>query len=213
MYRTLDINTWNRKETYEYFGAFDFPFFNIISNVDITRLHAHCKEQGHSLNHALHFCSLLAANEIESFRIRIMDGQVVVFDKVDGGATVLLEDQSIRFCLYEYTRSFESFVQSAILSEQQVRKDLRSDPRTGNIDVIHYSVIPWISFTSISHPRSKKPGDSIPKITFGKYFNSEGNILIPVSVEVNHALMDGYQVSQYLEEFGRVMEGFGKGGV
>jgi chloramphenicol O-acetyltransferase type A len=206
MYKPLDLNNWYRKETFEYFGHFDYPFFNVCFNTDITNLHGHCKAEGVSLSHALHFCSLLAANSIEEFRIRYKDDQLVIYDKIDGGATILLEDRSIRFCLYEHTESFNGFRKQAKESEEQVKQTKRTDPRTGNSDVVHYSIIPWVSFTSISHPRTNTTKDSIPKISFGKYFSSEEKIMIPVSIEVNHGLMDGYHLNLFLEAFEERMQ-------
>src|SRR5829696_2574101 len=37
------------------------------------------------------------------------------------------------------------------------------------------------------------------KIAFGKYREDGGRIMMPVSVEVHHALMDGLHVGRYLE--------------
>ncbi|MEO1727250.1 MAG: CatA-like O-acetyltransferase, partial [Bacteroidota bacterium] len=54
-------------------------------------------------------------------------------------------------------------------------------------------------FTSISHARSWRTGDSVPKITFGGYRREGEHIQMPVSVEVHHGLMDGLHVARFLE--------------
>ena len=35
--KIIDIATWNRREHYEHFSAFDDPFFGVTVNVDCTR--------------------------------------------------------------------------------------------------------------------------------------------------------------------------------
>jgi chloramphenicol O-acetyltransferase type A len=66
-------------------------------------------------------------------------------------------------------------------------------------------VIPWTSFTSLKHARRFAKDDSISKIVFGKFFQ-EGNVLkLPISVEVNHAMMDGFQIGKYLNELQKMI--------
>ena len=38
--KIIDIATWNRREHYEHFSAFDDPFFGVTVNVDCTRPNA-----------------------------------------------------------------------------------------------------------------------------------------------------------------------------
>ena len=74
------------------------------------------------------------------------------------------------------------------------------DAQDDRTDLIHYSTLPWISFTSFSHARNWGKEDSVPKIVFGKATERNGQWLLPVSVEVHHALMDGLHVGRYLEK-------------
>ncbi len=74
-------------------------------------------------------------------------------------------------------------------------------PKINALDVLHYSVIPWISFTSFKHARHLKFKDSVPKIVFGKYFQDGSKKLMPVSVAVSHCMMDGYHVGLFFDQF------------
>ena len=75
--------------------------------------------------------------------------------------------------------------------------------------MIHFSVLPWVSFTSISHPRGlNSKMESIPKITLGKFFKSGERILLPISIEVNHCLMDGYHLGLFNEKLTQAIESF-----
>jgi chloramphenicol O-acetyltransferase type A len=72
-------------------------------------------------------------------------------------------------------------------------------------DVIHYSALPWFSFTGLSHPRNFGDGDSIPKISFGKIFERDGKSYLPLSVHVHHGLVDGYHVGLFVQKFQQLL--------
>ena len=48
--KIIDIATWNRREHYEHFSAFDDPFFGVTVNVDCTRAYQEAKDKGVSLS-------------------------------------------------------------------------------------------------------------------------------------------------------------------
>lgn len=79
------------------------------------------------------------------------------------------------------------------------QKEVVLDDEPGKDNVMYVTSIPWISFTNITHPIHLSPIDSVPRFAWGKYFESEGKILMPLSVQVHHALMDGYHVGRYFE--------------
>jgi chloramphenicol O-acetyltransferase type A len=93
------------------------------------------------------------------------------------------------------------FLRSAKKEIDKTQSEKGLMPAMQGENVIHYSSIPWINFTGLSHARSFSYKDSIPKISFGKVTEHQGIKQMPVSVHVHHALMDGYHVGQYISLF------------
>ena len=81
------------------------------------------------------------------------------------------------------------------------------DPQDDRDDLIHYSVIPWVAFTSFAHARRWGTDDAVPKIVFGKHREVGDRRLMPVSVEVHHALVDGLHVGRFYEALQRRLDG------
>jgi chloramphenicol O-acetyltransferase type A len=79
-------------------------------------------------------------------------------------------------------------------------------PAISGENLIHYSAIPWLDFTSISHARSFSFPDSCPKISFGKMTEIDGQKSMSVSIHVHHALVDGYHVGLYVDRFSGIDE-------
>ena len=52
--KIIDIATWNRKEHFEHFSAFDDPFFGVTVNVDCTRAYREAASK------AIKWCAMTA---------------------------------------------------------------------------------------------------------------------------------------------------------
>ena len=201
MTRDLDIERWHRREVFNLFKEYDKPFFNVCANIEVTALRNLSRSENVPFSIACHFLSLRAANEVEPFRYRLRGDQVVIHDRIHGASTVLLDNQSFKFYHFEFDEDFQQFQIGAKAALARARATADSlDNQPERADLVYYSVLPWISFTSFAHARKSGRQDSIPKIVFGKYFSEAGAVKMPLSVEVHHALMDGVHVGQYFQK-------------
>jgi chloramphenicol O-acetyltransferase type A len=195
----LDVANWSRRELFEFFSGYTNPYFNVCVRLDVTRLVGFVREQPDlKASLTLHYFALRVANEIEPFRYRLKDERVFVYDVIHGGTTVLLPNENFAYAYFDYHKNFEGFVSGM----RKAVDDLRTAPDpfkpTMRSDVIYFTTLPWFSFTSFSHARNKGRGESIPRIVFGKFAKENERLLLPISVEVHHALMDGLHVGRFL---------------
>ena len=196
----LDTEAWSRRHLFRLFKDYDSPSFNVCADVEVTDLLDFTRARGLSFSVAYHFLSTRAANEVEPFRYRLRGERVLVHERLDAGAIVLLEDESFTFVYFDFTEDFAAFHADAVARIEGARAAPPPlDAREGRDDLVYHSVIPWVSFTSISHARDSRRQTGIPKVAFGKYREAGGRVLMPVSVEVHHALMDGLHIGRYFE--------------
>lgn len=206
MYRILDIEKWSRKDHFLFFSKFEEPFFGVTVRLDCTKAYNTSKSIGSSFFLYYLHASLKAVNSIEAFKYRIKNGQVIIFDKINASPTINRDNGTFGFSYIDYLEDFKEFEKSAKIEIEKVRNTTGLDPAGSGENVIHFSSIPWINFTSISHARSFSFPDSCPKISFGKVTESEGIKSMPVSIHVHHGLMDGHHVSQFIEEFQKLLD-------
>ncbi len=196
----LDVTSWARRDLFEFFRGYDKPYFNVCVQLDITELLALLRKRPDaSVSLAYHYLALRIANEVEPFRYRLRDGKVLVHDVIHGATTVLLSNESFAFAYFDYTADYRKFSADAQGVITEVKREGRFKSRPSD-DLIHFTTLPWVSFTSFSHARNWGQEDSVPKITFGKFTNEGKRVLMPFSVEVHHALMDGLHVGRYLSK-------------
>lgn len=203
----LDLENWNRKEHFLFFKQMEEPFFGITVEIDCTNAYANTKRLNASFFIYYLHKTLVAINTIEPFRYRIDNDQVYVNKTVDASATIGREDGTFGFSLIEYNPDFRAFEQIALTEIKRIQNTSGLFTRTfDNDNVIHFSAIPWINFTSLSHARSYSYPDSCPKVSFGKMMISEtGKRTMTMSVHVHHGLMDAMHVGQFVDCFQELM--------
>jgi chloramphenicol O-acetyltransferase type A len=198
--RYIDLETWPRKEHFMVFKDFDFPHFNLCTNVDITKVYPFIKQNEISFNLAVIFLITRSANAIPEFRYRILDGKLVEFDTIHPSSTIMGVRDVFSFCTMEYHEDFSMFVERATLKIASVKKRPRllEEDQNRN-DLFFMTAVPWISFTSFMHPLKMYPSDSVPRCAWGKFFEEGESLKLPLSVQAHHAVMDGLHLGQFYE--------------
>lgn len=205
----LDLENWNRKEHFLFFKQMEEPFFGITTNIDCTKGYETAKKLGSPFFVYYLHKTIVAVNTIEAFRYRIIDDEIYVYDIIDVSATIMREDKTFGFSLIEYSKDINVFAKNVASEMLRIKNTpglfTREFP---NENVIHFSAIPWINFTSLSHARSYTFPDSCPKISFGKMMiGDDGKRTMSMSIHVHHGLMDGYHVGQFVDCFQELMNG------
>ena len=206
--KIINIESWNRKEHFEFFSRMASPYFGITTEVDCTIAYDNAKENGNSFYaHYLHK-SMIAVNSVEELRLRIVDNKVALFEKINAGATVGRADGTFGFIFVNFSDDFETFNKELQNEIQTVLNStgLRLNDDDIKKDLIRHSTIPWTSFTGLLHPTNFDRTESVPKITFGKFSIREGKKYLPVSIEAHHGLVDGFHLAKYLSEFQRQLD-------
>lgn len=197
----LDIEKWVRKSQFEFFKNFEEPFFGVTVNIDCTEAYKICKSNGYSFFLYYLHKSLQAANQIEEFKYRLKGEKVMVYGDVHASATINRPDGTYGFSYIDYRENFDEFIVVAKKEIDRIRSSTGLVPAISGENVIHYSSLPWLKFTGLSHARSFSFKDSCPKISFGKMDDVKGRKEMPVSIHAHHALMDGIHVGQYVDLF------------
>lgn len=206
MKQKLNLNTWNRKEHFQFFKQMEEPFFGITTRIDCTKAYAKSKELGVSFfTYYLHK-TLIAVNAIPNFRYRIIDDEIYIFDTIDASATIFREDKTFGFSLIEYNENLTAFAEIAKREIERVKNTTGLITRDFEINLIHFSAVPWVDFTSYSHARSFSWLDSCPKISFGKLVEENNKKTMAMAIHVHHGLMDGYHVGEFVSLFQEMMD-------
>lgn len=205
MKQLIKLDNWKRKEHFLFFSKFEEPFFGVTINIDCTLAYQQAKSKGNSFFLYYLYRALKAVNKIENFRYRIIDKEVCLFDQINASATINRPDETFGFSYMDYNENEELFYQKAKEEIARVQQSTGLIPAGSGENVIHFSAVPWLDFTSLSHARSFTFPDSCPKISFGKITEKDGIQSMPVSIHAHHGLMDGFHIGLFAEKFQELM--------
>lgn len=203
------IDNWERKEHFQFFSNYDEPFFGITTDLECTHAFTKSKEDGFSFYLSYLYFSLKAINEIDEFKLRIEDEKVYRYDTINVSSTVLREDRTFGFSFINFNKDFSQFCKTASKEINRIKgtTGLQLNKNSSRLDTIHFSSIPWISFTGLSHARAFGIKDSVPKISIGKLKIMDNKHYLPVSINCHHGLMDAIHVADFLQKYGDYLNG------
>ena len=203
-YQIIDEKTWKRAMHCMVFRNSVEPAFCVTFEVDITKFLKLVKEQGYSFTLAMVYAVCKCANAIEEFRYRFLDGNVVLYDKIDTAFTYLnKETELFKVVNVPMKDTLDEYMKIATkIAEEQ--KEYFTGP-LGN-DVFQCSPMPWVAYTHISHTNSGKKDNATPLFDWGKYQERNGRIIIPISVQAHHSFVDGIHIGRFVDELQRYMD-------
>ncbi len=197
-YKVIDEKSGDRAMHCAVFRNSVEPAFCVTFEIEITSFLEKIKKQNLSFTLSMVFAVCKCANEIEAFRYRFLDGEVVLFDKIDTAFTYLnKETELFKVVNVPMADTLEEYVKSAaqIANEQT---EYFSEP-LGN-DIFQCSPMPFLTYTHISHTNSGKKDNATPLFDWGKYYEKDGKIIMPVSVQAHHSFVDGIHIGRFAEK-------------
>lgn len=195
----IDLEQWPRKNHFQFFSGLSFPFYNVTSSLEVTRLYAYAKEHRLSFYYSLIYITLTVMNNIPDFRYKIRGDQVVLYDKLHPSFVVLSEPEHLlKIVNAELSGTMEEFCAAARHCAQTQTGYFPSAESELRDDLVYISCTPWFSFTSLTNEMDSDPDDSIPRVTWGKFERKHEKLVLPYAVQLNHRLLDGYHLGLFL---------------
>jgi len=208
--KLVETKGWYRENQFEFFKDYEDPYFNITTRIDVTNLQNYCRTHQKPFSLGCIFVADKAMNAIEEYRMRLQQGKVVLFDRVNIGSTVLNTNNSFSFCDFEYHGDFDVFQETAQQALSNHSEYRIHESQLNPLAMVHCTILPWVDITGFKHA---KKGDEkeqgIPKIVFGKRIEMPGGKFeISFSTEQHHALVDGLHVGQLLQKMEEILAEF-----
>ena len=196
-YEVIDESTWERAMHCMVFRNSIEPAFCVTFEADITKFKNKVKEEGLSFTLSMVYAICKCANEVEALRFRFLDGKVVLYERIDTAFTYLNKETKLfKVVNVPFIDNLAKYVALASKTAEE-QKEYFTGP-LGN-DVFQCSPMPWVTYTHISHTNSGKKDNATPLFDWGKYYEKDGRILIPISIQAHHSFVDGIHIGQFVD--------------
>lgn len=210
-YIKIDTSTWVRRNTYEYFKTFSNPCYGFDVEMDIDKLYKITKEKKTSFFINMTYILTMGLNSIDEMRLRIVDGDVVLFSDIDPTYTILREDGHFENGGHKNTTNYQEFYDRChkeIESHKKNKGIIDSDYNSNSYDKYYMTCVPWLKYEGMTHPIPDKSieSQSVPRTCFGKYYIKDGRMKILLNITVSHVLCDGYALSKTFNKIQELLD-------
>ncbi|ROP62234.1 chloramphenicol O-acetyltransferase type A [Enterobacter sp. BIGb0383] len=197
-YTAVDVSRWVRKEHYEAFQSFAQCAFSQTVQLDITALLQHIKTQGWTFYPTMIYLISRLLNKYPEFRMAIKDGELVIWDEIHPAYTIFHEQtETFSSICSPYHEDISQFLNRFSNDVARYRDDLAYLPQKDPAENIFFiSANPWVSFTSFNLNVPNITNFFAPMFTIGKYYPQGDKVLMPLAVQVHHAVCDGFHVGR-----------------
>ena len=166
-YTSIDLATWKRRGTFEYYRTFQNQLFNITLEFPAAELYRYAKRNRLSFFLLTLHAILRAVNSVPQFRQRIVDGgQVIEFEHVAALTPIMTPEEEIVMALTEYAPSFAEFREQAEAAVAAAKRGEFDPSVRQRNDFICASCVPGYGFRSLTqgaHPRPEHRDSHVGK--------------------------------------------------
>ncbi|HJA72042.1 MAG TPA: chloramphenicol acetyltransferase [Candidatus Lachnoclostridium stercoravium] len=203
-FHKIDMDNWERREHYYYYRDFIKTRYNLCGEIDITGLLSQIREKRLHFYLVFLYVVIHTVNEIKELRMCLdQDGALGYWDVCHPSYTIFHKDDLTFSDIWtEYSPDFQTFYERASQDMETFKdvKGIKAKPDTPP-NFCPISCIPWISFTGFGSDTYAESNMLYPVILFGKYHeNEKGQILLPLSIAVNHMVADGYHTCLFFQK-------------
>lgn len=199
MRKEIDVNSWQRNWQYNVFFPKSYPYLSVTSPVNVDYLVRLAKETHLSFYGLMSYAVLKTIQEIEEFKYVFDNGKIYKYDVINTSFTVLNAEQQLYFSpIVKFDEDLFVFLESFLTAKKMAEEGISADKYLEN-NLAYITCLPWMRVTSMLNPVDENIKDSIPRICWGKYFETAEGYKIDVSIQVNHAFQDGYHLGLFYE--------------
>ena len=198
-FKLINKEKWERTEYFEHYFSKIPSTFSMTVKLDITKIKESDEEFYPKI---LHLLSQVVNNHDEFKTALNSEGEIGIYDQLNPSYTIFHKDSETFSNLWtEYSDDYEEFYQSYLKDQKDYGhiKKMQAKPNPPD-NLYTVSMIPWESFESFNLNLQKGYDYLLPIFTLGKYYQEDGKYILPLAIQVHHAVCDGFHVARFLEE-------------
>ena len=186
---------------FEFYSKIDDACFAFTFPLEVTNLKKYCKENDISFYYSLIYLSIKVLEGIDEFHYKITkDNKVYYYDNLIPSFTDFNKDSKsyyiVTYAILENENIIDFTKRMRKLSKEQ--KVFINEDKYDLNELVYITSIPWFDYTSLKEEHNNNSYDSIPHLSWGKYYNEGNKLMIHYSIQANHRLVDGYHIGLFV---------------
>lgn len=197
----INMENWKRKEYYSHYMQNVRCTYSLTTNIDITCLKHEIKKMNKKIYPALIYMITTAVNQQTEFRMsKDNDGRLGYWKELIPSYTIFNKEKKVFSSIWtEYDEYFPIFYSNCIKDITKYSDSTMMNPKLNEPqNVFTISSLPWTSFTSFNLNVYTNGDYLLPIFTIGKFIQQNEQVLMPLALQVHHAVCDGFHTGKFI---------------
>ncbi len=206
-FQKIDFQTWERAKEFRFFLDKLRNVISITVDLDVTAFLQRVKARGQKFYPSMLWAVSRIVNAHEEFRVgRNAAGEYGIYDFVSPYyAQFYRRDEKFAKLVTEYSPDEAVFCKR--FAEDAVRyRDLRGFDFAAPPNVFDVSCLPWAHYRAFDVHVFDEGDYLAPVITWCKFEERGGKMLLPFTFNIHHAVADGFHACRFLNELQELLD-------
>lgn len=200
-YTKVDIDEWSRGTLFRFYIEKMRIVMSLTVDINVAPLITYTKKNGLKFYPAMIWVVSKVINSHDEFKYSWdTDGNLIRWDSISPSYTVFnRDDECFSKFVTEYTDDIFEFYQRTVDDQrkyQEERAIIGNQPQ----NFFDVSCLPWVKYKHFDVHVFDEGKFLAPVVTWGKYEVQNGNALMPLTMNIHHAVADGFHLSRFFNE-------------
>lgn len=199
VFKIIDKENWPRKEYFEHYFSNVPCTYSMTTKLDITPIIESKKKLYPAM---LYYLTTIVNRHVEFRSTFNNDNELGIYSEMIPSYTIFHKETETFSNLWTaYCPDYQEFYKRYEDDLQQYgdKKGMVGKPNVPD-NCFNVSMIPWTSFDGFNLNLQKDYNYLLPIFTMGKYYEENGRILLPLAIQVHHAVCDGFHICRFINE-------------
>ena len=197
----VNLSEWQRGELFKFYINEMRIVMSLTVDINITRLLAYVKKNCLRFYPVMLWTVAKVLNAHDEFKYGWdSDGDLIQWDYISPSYTDFHgEDETFAKLVTEYSDDLSEFY-SRFVSDCDAAKDLRGIVKDQPPNFFDVSCLPWVRYRHFDVHVFDEGKFLAPVVTWGKYETKNGVTTMPLTMNIHHAVADGFHLSRFFNE-------------
>ena len=208
-YKVVDIENWSRGKLFSHYMDYMRIVLSLTVEIDVTPLKKYSGKTGLDFYPLMIWAVSKVINSHDEFKFGWNEkGELIKWDFVSPSYTVFhKEDENFTKMLTEYSDDIFEFCKRVDKDRKELENE-RAIVKNHPANFFDVSCLPWIKYKHFDMHVFDEGKFLAPVVTWGKYEEENGKLMMPLSMNINHAVADGFHLSRFFNEVQEIINSF-----
>lgn len=208
-YTKVDIDKWSRGSLFQFYIEKMRIVMSLTVDINVAPLITYTKKNDLKFYPAMIWVVSKVINSHDEFKYSWdTDGNLIRWNSISPSYTVFnRDDECFSKFVTEYTDDIFEFYQRTVDDQrkyQEERAIIGNQPQ----NFFDVSCLPWVKYKHFDVHVFDEGKFLAPVVTWGKYEVQNGNALMPLTMNIHHAVADGFHLSRFFNEVQELIDSY-----